>query len=968
MAAAFAAGLLVCLLTLVLLYAHSLLDSKEKNAEDNLTTLRLVVSNIDSLWDEASRFAGQAAAQLNTANPKNISALLAQQMALHPGADMSLFDQKGEILPLSGESPTRPSIRSTRAVVQKALVGQTAKDITRSGALIGLSVSVPLHNGNIRALVVTLPLDEKALSLLHKRAFARVGLIPVSDNGISDQEAIQNAANTFTQKDDGAVKIWEEITAAPPRVQGGEAVVVTLKSGTPVGALLLEDMLGVPTGLLVTYYAPVPSPARLARNLAASAGAGILAAFLCVLCFRAYTRRLGSSVAVAATNMATPGRENTDLAIEDWPPALREALSKISGTVREYKKRARSAEAELDAAGRRQYENAEAAHSPLEDDDYLRLFETTPVGVFQAESNGAFVRVNQAFALLLGYDTPVMLLTENVSFTDLCLYGDEIRNPLNMLIEQGGGRQIISLRKRDGKIGDYILICTPITSPSGDRLSRAEGFLLDRNLEDQLIRAERERELADRQRNSLALLLAATSLQTQSALAVPQSGATLPEAVAMPAEECSEAEKRDGDCPTPERRKSVQAVRDIMTDIYQIAMTEAAAAAPVEVPIDLGRFLRRLCRQALPSMQSRGISFFCELAEDLPSRFTGPAPMLRHALQRALLATATPVKGGWASLSVRRDPNAPRSAGLSRVLFSITWSGQRRNNGGGAFFQTDNTVFSGRDDFARIIDVAAPEVADENIPINKTLDIADEQEVIRYLAQRMHGDLIDGAFSPGFRSMQVIIPLTHAGDFEEAAFAASAQAEGGNLDDLSLVASDKDTSAFTDVSMPSVGTDESAPLDILVDDQHGHVFESERALDGPGLDILLVDDSLNNRLLFSLYLKDTKHKITEAHDGQEGVEAFKQGHFDVIFMDMEMPLMDGYQATRIIRALEADDNAPPTPIVAMTSYALPEFRQQCLLSGCTDFLTKPFNKIALYSVIDAFIQLMHRSHDSDDEE
>jgi hypothetical protein len=126
---------------------------------------------------------------------------------------------------------------------------------------------------------------------------------------------------------------------------------------------------------------------------------------------------------------------------------------------------------------------------------------------------------------------------------------------------------------------------------------------------------------------------------------------------------------------------------------------------------------------------------------------------------------------------------------------------------------------------------------------------------------------------------------------------------------------------------------------------------------GQGLDILFVDDNLNNRLLFSLFLRDTKHRITEVHDGQQGVEAFQRGRFDVIFLDMEMPLMDGYQAARIIRALEADSGRETTPIVAMTTYALPEFRKQCLLAGCSAFLSKPFSKNALLSTLEAFVQL-----------
>ena len=106
-----------------------------------------------------------------------------------------------------------------------------------------------------------------------------------------------------------------------------------------------------------------------------------------------------------------------------------------------------------------------------------------------------------------------------------------------------------------------------------------------------------------------------------------------------------------------------------------------------------------------------------------------------------------------------------------------------------------------------------------------------------------------------------------------------------------------------------------------------------------------------------MYLKEARHRITEAHDGQAGVEAFTRGRYDVVFMDMEMPLMDGYQATRIIRALEAEKEQAPTPIVGMTTYALPELRRECMLSGCTEFLSRPFSKNSLLTLLKAFTRL-----------
>jgi CheY-like chemotaxis protein len=117
-------------------------------------------------------------------------------------------------------------------------------------------------------------------------------------------------------------------------------------------------------------------------------------------------------------------------------------------------------------------------------------------------------------------------------------------------------------------------------------------------------------------------------------------------------------------------------------------------------------------------------------------------------------------------------------------------------------------------------------------------------------------------------------------------------------------------------------------------------------------------------MLFSLFLRGTMHRITEARNGRECVEAFQRDRYDAVFMCMEMPIMDGYQATRVIRAFEADAGVEPTPIVAVSSYAMPEFKRRCLRAGCSEFLARPFSKAALFSLLDAFVQIRRGGNES----
>jgi signal transduction histidine kinase/ActR/RegA family two-component response regulator len=113
------------------------------------------------------------------------------------------------------------------------------------------------------------------------------------------------------------------------------------------------------------------------------------------------------------------------------------------------------------------------------------------------------------------------------------------------------------------------------------------------------------------------------------------------------------------------------------------------------------------------------------------------------------------------------------------------------------------------------------------------------------------------------------------------------------------------------------------------------------------LRILLVDDSPNNRMVVELFLRRSQHELVMAENGAEGVERFAEGHFDVVLMDIEMPVMDGIAATLRIREMEKEQGTGKVPIIALTAHALDEEKTRAFAAGCTGFLTKPVNKNVL---------------------
>jgi two-component system sensor histidine kinase/response regulator len=115
--------------------------------------------------------------------------------------------------------------------------------------------------------------------------------------------------------------------------------------------------------------------------------------------------------------------------------------------------------------------------------------------------------------------------------------------------------------------------------------------------------------------------------------------------------------------------------------------------------------------------------------------------------------------------------------------------------------------------------------------------------------------------------------------------------------------------------------------------------------------ILLVEDNEDNRLLIESFLKKTEHTVDYASNGEIGLNKRKEGSYDLILMDMQMPIMDGYMSTREIRRWEQENQLPNIPIVALTAHALKEDMQKCMDVGCTAYLTKPIKKQTLFDEI-----------------
>lgn len=117
-----------------------------------------------------------------------------------------------------------------------------------------------------------------------------------------------------------------------------------------------------------------------------------------------------------------------------------------------------------------------------------------------------------------------------------------------------------------------------------------------------------------------------------------------------------------------------------------------------------------------------------------------------------------------------------------------------------------------------------------------------------------------------------------------------------------------------------------------------------------GLKVLLVEDSADNQMLINMYLTVAGAKVKLASDGSQGVESALTENFDVVLMDIQMPIMDGHEAVTKLRKSKY-----AKPIIALTAHAMTEERAKCFESGFTDFLTKPLQKSQLIEVLSRYV-------------
>lgn len=117
--------------------------------------------------------------------------------------------------------------------------------------------------------------------------------------------------------------------------------------------------------------------------------------------------------------------------------------------------------------------------------------------------------------------------------------------------------------------------------------------------------------------------------------------------------------------------------------------------------------------------------------------------------------------------------------------------------------------------------------------------------------------------------------------------------------------------------------------------------------------VLVIEDNEQNLYLVSFILEKSGYAVLQARNGFEGVKMAVENEPDLILLDIQLPVMDGYSVARAIRNEPVLKN---TPMIAVTSYAMPGDRDQAMEAGCTGYIEKPIDPVTFMSQVEQFVK------------
>ena len=343
-------------------------------------------------------------------------------------------------------------------------------------------------------------------------------------------------------------------------------------------------------------------------------------------------------------------------------------------------------------------------------------------------------------------------------------------------------------------------------------------------------------------------------------------------------------------------RESATSLLQLLDEILESARLEAGMVALESVPFDLRSTVAQAVKVLGPHAAEKGLQLVCDFSDGLPQLVVGDPLRLRQVLLNLVANAVKFTANGGVLVRVATEPATPGAADLH---FSVS------DTGIGISAEEQKRIFA---PFAQAEASTARRCGGSGLGLS----------ICRRLLDLMGGRIwLESELGTGARS---ISPSRWRSRRREiSGETPSTESEtGGEMDMRPSSGADN-------------GPDQSKPARPLA--------------------ILLADDAAVGQRVVGQMLSNRGHRAEVARNGQEALDLLRQRHFDAVLMDVEMPGMDGFQATAAIRRLD-DAHKARVPIIAMTAHAAAGDDQRCLAAGMDAYLSKPINSAELIHVVE----------------
>ncbi|MBY0237413.1 MAG: response regulator, partial [Burkholderiaceae bacterium] len=391
-------------------------------------------------------------------------------------------------------------------------------------------------------------------------------------------------------------------------------------------------------------------------------------------------------------------------------------------------------------------------------------------------------------------------------------------------------------------------------------------------------------------------------------------------------------------------RRSGQHLLALVNDILDLARIESGKLAVDTGPVNLRETVDDVCQLLSQTAHEKGLAFDLRLSPALPLFALGDASRIKQVLHNLIGNAIKFTEKGHVRVEVATVHDM-RAGTMLR--FAVHDSGE-----GIAADQLERVFapFEQAQDLRRKTSSKRKDGTGLGLTISRELARAMGGD-LRCSSAPGHGSLFEFTLplqpceaSSSDKSSEAAAPSTASAQTDAAEPAA--QAASGNLGELLAAAtSTPGTSAAASpatTATPATPAASSQPA----------ATAKRPARQVPRLSgrVLLVDDSAVNVLVASSMLEQCGLQVDQAENGQEALDQLKTKDYDLVLMDCQMPVLDGFEATRQWRSIERRDAMGHVPIVALTASAVNGDRDRCIQSGMDDYLVKPFEMDDLLGV------------------